>query len=70
MKWGEADVPLFETKSKTNFIANQSNIGLAYSEIFLVKTQTDQLIPITKLIRKKITKPIRVFQLSLWGNTS
>ena len=29
-----------------------------------------QLIPITKLIREKITKLIRVFQLSLGGNTS
>ena len=36
---------------------------------FLNKGIVDQLIQTAKLIREKITKPIRDFQLSFGGNT-
>ena len=55
---------------KNNFspMANWRIIGLI--TVLRAPRGRRQLIPTMKLIREKITKPIRVFQLSLGGNTS
>ena len=57
--WKSAD------KVAINLLLNNPVFQLIHFQVYSI-----QLIPTTKLIRKKITKPISDFQLSLEGNNS